>query len=84
MVGNLIVNGVLLLVLYGLYSFSPWASLVVASLSSFAFAQILIFDKEFVDQIASQGGDYFSLLLGAGISLAGVIISIKRLMDKTP
>ncbi len=83
MVGNLVVNGVLLLVLYGLYSWTPWASLVVALLSSFAFAQVLIFDKEFVDQIASQGGDYFSLLLGAGISLAGVIVSIMRLMDKT-
>ena len=84
MVGNLVVNGILLLVLYGLYSWTPWASLVVALLSSFAFAQVLIFDKEFVDQIASQGGDYVSLLLGAGISLAGVIVSIMRLMDKTP
>jgi len=80
MVGNLIVNGVLLLVLYGLHSFSPWASLVVASLSSFAFAYVLIFDKEYRDQIASQGGDQFSLLLGAGISLAGVMVSIMSLM----
>ena len=80
MVGNLIVNGVLLLVLYGLHSFSPWASLVVASLYSFAFAYVLIFDKEYRDQIASQGGDQFSLLLGAGISLAGVMVSIMSLM----
>jgi len=80
MVGNLVVNGVLLLVLYGLYSWTPWASLVVASLSSAAFAYELFFDKDYVELIASRGGDQFSLLLGAGISLAAFIASIVKLM----
>ena len=81
MIGNLLVNGVLLLILYGLHSFSPWASLVVASLSSFAFAYVLIFDRGYLDEIASQGGDQFSLLLGAGISFAAFIVSIVSLME---
>ena len=80
MVGNLVVNGVLLLVLYGLYSWTPWASLVVASLSSAAFAYELFFDKDYVELIASRGGDHFSLLLWAGISLAAFIASIVSLM----
>ena len=80
MVGTLVVNGVLLLVIDGLYSWTPWASLVVASLSSAAFAYELFFDKDYVELIASRGGDQFSLLLGAGISLAAFIASIVSLM----
>ena len=80
MAGNLIVNGILILVLYGLHFLTPWASLVAASLSSFCFAYIIIFDKPYVEQIVDSGSDKISLLLGTGISLVGVIVSIVSLM----
>jgi len=43
MSGNLAVNFVLAAVLYGLFVWTPWASLVFALLSSIAFGYIVIF-----------------------------------------
>ncbi len=76
MVGNIIVNAILAAVLFAAYSWTPWASLVLASLSSLAFSHILIFDRAFLEEIAKQGIDRLSLLIGAGISYIGVIVSI--------
>ena len=81
MLGNLLVNGILFLILFGLYSFSPWASLIVALLSLFTLAFELIFDKDHIDRIASDTPDQYSLILAALISLIAVIISIISVMN---
>lgn len=76
MVGNIVVNAILAAILFAAYSWTPWASLVLASLSSLAFSHIFIFDRAFIEEIAKQGIDRLSLLIGAGISYIAVIISI--------
>lgn len=80
MVGNIVVNAILAAVLFGAYSWTPWASLVLASLSSLAFSHILIFDRAFLEEISKEGIDKLSLLIGAGISYVGVVASIIALM----
>lgn len=79
MVGNIIVNAILAGILYGAYSLTPWASLVLGGLSSIAFSYIFVFDKEWLEEIAQQGVDKLSLLTGAGVSYLAVIISVVAL-----
>ena len=81
MVGNLVVNAILAAVLYGLFLWTPWASLAVSLLSTLAFGYIFIFDKSHVDNIAKEMPDQLSLLLGAGISCLGVVVSVVALMS---
>ena len=76
MVGNLIVNGILAGILYGAFYWSPWASLVLASLSSVAFSYNFLFDREFLERIAQQQSDQLSVILGAGISYVAVVVSV--------
>ncbi|HET8801761.1 MAG TPA: hypothetical protein VFN01_11320 [Marinobacter sp.] len=80
MIGNIIVNAVLAGILFAAYSWTPWASLVLASLSALAFSHIFIFDRAFLEEIAKQGVDKLSLLIGAGVSYVGVIVSIVALL----
>ena len=80
--GNLIINGILVAILYVAYSWTPWASLAIASIASFLFSYVFLFDKEYLDEIAKSESDKFSLILGAGISYLGVIISIVMLMSR--
>ena len=80
MVGNLVVNAILAAVLYGVYLWTPWASLVLAALSLLAFGYAFLFDKEHTDAMTQAAGDRLSVLLGALISLIGVIASIVAVM----
>lgn len=80
MVGNIVVNAILAAILFAAYSWTPWASLVLAILSALAFSHIFIFDQAFLEEIAKQGIDRLSLLIGAGISYVGVIVSIVALL----
>jgi hypothetical protein len=77
---NIFVNLILSGILYGLYLWSPWASLVLASLSSIAFSYELFFDKEYVDEITPTGTDKLSIILGSLISYSGVVVSIVELI----
>ena len=80
MVGNIVVNAILAAILFAAYSWTPWASLALATLSALAFSHIFIFDRAFLEEIAKQGIDRLSLLIGAGISYVGVIVSIVSLL----
>ncbi len=80
MSGNLAVNFVLAAVLYGLFVWTPWASLVLALLSSIAFGYIVIFDREFLDQIARLPADRISIVLGLIISFVGICVSVVALL----
>lgn len=57
MVGNIVVNAILAAILFAAYSWTPWASLVLATLSALAFSHIFIFDRAFLEEIAKQGID---------------------------
>lgn len=80
MAGNIVVNTILAGILYGLYLWTPWASLVIAAFSSFAFGFIFVFDKDFLNEIAPDLSSKFSLMIGAGMSLCGVVISLISLV----
>jgi hypothetical protein len=80
MVGNVVVNAILAGILFAAYSWTPWASLTLAALSALAFSHIFIFDRAFLEEIAKQGIDRLSLLIGAGISYIGVLVSIVALV----
>jgi len=80
MIGNIVVNAILAAILFAAYSWTPWASLVLATLSALAFSHIFIFDRAFLEEIAKQGIDRLSLLIGAGISYIGVIVSVVALL----
>jgi len=77
---NFVVNLTLLGILYVLYLWSPWVSLVIASLSSVAFSYQLFFDKEYVDEITPTAADRLSIIFGFFISFLGVIASVANLL----
>ena len=81
MIGNLIVNVILAGVLFATYMWTPWSSLVLASLSSIAFSYSLFFDKEYVDEISPALSDKISVILGAGISYLGIVVSTVALLQ---
>ncbi|AXS81594.1 hypothetical protein [Marinobacter sp. Arc7-DN-1] len=81
MIGNIVVNAILVAILFAAYSWTPWASLVLATLSALAFSHIFIFDRAFLEEIAKQGIDRLSLLIGAGLSYVGVIVSVVALLE---
>ena len=51
MVGNIVVNAILAAILFAAYSWTPWASLVLATLSALAFSHIFIFDRAFLEEM---------------------------------
>ena len=81
MLGNFVVNAVLLTVLFGLYLSTPWASFIVASLSSFAFIFALFFDQVNTEQLTREFADRLSVIAGLVISIAGVAISMFALIE---
>ena len=81
MLGNFVVNAVLLTVLFGLYLWTPWASFIVASLSSFAFIFALFFDQVNTEQLTREFADRLSVIAGLVISIAGVAISMFALIE---
>ena len=81
MLGNFVVNAVLLTVLFGLYLWTPWASFIVASLSSFAFIVALFFDQVNTEQLTREFADRLSVIAGLVISIAGVAISMFALIE---
>ena len=81
MLGNFVVNAVLLTVLFGLYLWTPWASFIVASLSSFAFIFALFSDQVNTEQLTREFADRLSVLAGLVISIAGVAISMFALIE---
>jgi hypothetical protein len=83
MMGNIIVNAILAGILSAAYSWTPWASLALGALSSLAFSYIFIFDNMFLEEVAKQGVDRLSLLIGAGVSYISVIASVATLVVVT-
>ena len=81
LLGNVVVNAVLLTVLFGLYLWTPWASFIVASLSSFAFIFALFFDQVNTEQLTREFADRLSVIAGLVISIAGVAISMFALIE---
>ena len=81
MLGNLVVNAVLLTVLVGLYLWAPWASFIAASLSSFAFIFAVFFDEVNTEQLTREFADRISVIAGLIISTAGVAISALALIE---
>jgi glucan phosphoethanolaminetransferase (alkaline phosphatase superfamily) len=77
---NIIVNLILTGILYGLYLWTAWASLVLATLSSIAFSYQLFFDKEYIDKITPTNEDKLSIIFGSLISYLGVVVSIVVLL----
>jgi hypothetical protein len=76
MIGNILVNLTLAAILYGLFLWTPWASLIAAGLSSFFFVVAVFFDREHTEEITRQLSDRLSVIMGMVISIAGVAISI--------
>ena len=81
MLGNLVVDAVLLTVLVGLYLWTPWASFIAASLSSFAFIFAIFFDQANTEQLTREFADRLSVIAGLIISIAGVAISVFALIE---
>ena len=81
MLSNLVVNAVLLTVLVGLYLWTPWASFIAASLSSFAFIFAVFFDEVNTEQLTREFADRISVIAGLIISIVGIAISAFALIE---
>tara|TARA_B100000315_G_scaffold235518_1_gene250515 strand:- start:1458 stop:1703 length:246 start_codon:yes stop_codon:yes gene_type:complete len=79
MVTVITVNGILAAILYGGYLWTPWAGLILSTLSALVFGFGFLNSLGYGDGLEEKLDQWWAVIIGCGISLLAMILSVVAL-----